>query len=509
MSGTSRGDSLGDDFRSDGRKRSFLIDWVGLFVFVSVWLRTFNQAYVNGDDVVHLGQKYGIPAFLPHFSNGWIPNRAMDSYGRNLLGRVFDAMFFPLKDIFGIDFFHFYKFFCATLFAIFVFCVYRYIIRLLGRNAIYKKEGMSITSGNTVLVHGSIAIFIMIVLQWFNQVFWICYQMPSFLGFVIMAEIWMRSPATSSVECGREFHPLFFALVFLVSFSLEAYSAIILVFVFFTIINNWNFKKRFTHLKEYFLVLQVLAALSLVALVIVQLFSQRASLTAKESVAGQFILLIESPHSVSIENRLYFLAIAYSFISSALLVLIVYKKGKSAYNIADVESHIPTKIKRLEFRKNFLIFLFGTVNSSIGIVALVSLRAGQNYFSFLVYPWAGFLLISAFSAIWFFAEILIAWPDGISQRLLRNVFLMVLVSSGLISSIGNAPQKYRDSQMIYRAYDAAEKSSGGVFVSGLDVETIPMEHRPLPTENSPDWFLDDYKSFFNKYYGHDSNVRFK
>lgn len=509
MLATEMGNSLGNELGAAARKPSFFNDWVGFFVFVSVWLRTFNQAYVNGDDVVHLGQKYGASTFFPRFSVGWIPNRTMDLYGRNLLGRVFDELFFPVKEIFKIDFFHFYKFFCATLFSVFVWCVYRYIVGLLGRNAFGGTEVNSVTCRSTVLIHGFVAISSMVVLQWFNQVFWICYQLPSFLGFIIIAEIWMRSPAANNVESGREFHPLFFALIFLVSFSLEAYSAIVLSFVFFVFVNNWRYKKRFADLKEYFLVLQVLFGLSCIALVIVKLFSQRAGLLPKENVANQIFLFMKSPHSVSLENKLYLFAFAYSMISSLMLALIAYKRGRVAYGLASIESHVPTKIKRLEFWKNFLVFLLGTINPSIGITALVSLRTGLNYFSFLIYPWAGFLLISFFSALWFFAELLIAWPSGISQRLLRNVFLMVLGSSGLIASIGNAPQNYRDSQLIYSAYGAAEKSSGGVVVSGLDVENIPMERRPLPTGNSPDWFLVNYKSFFNKYYGSDSDVRFK
>ena len=74
-------------------KRKILL--VVLFVFV--WLITFNAAYVNGDDVVHMVGKYGNGVFLVNPNDHGIPNRLFDSYFRGLSTALFDAIYFPLK----------------------------------------------------------------------------------------------------------------------------------------------------------------------------------------------------------------------------------------------------------------------------------------------------------------------------------------------------------------------------------------------------------------------------
>ena len=99
-------------------------------MFFIAWFVTYNRAYLAGDDVnTFQGSGYGVPLFLPKPEPGWIPNRVVDLYGRNLLGHLFDLIYFPAKSLFGADFFFVFKIFNATLFAIFLCFVYRYLMR--------------------------------------------------------------------------------------------------------------------------------------------------------------------------------------------------------------------------------------------------------------------------------------------------------------------------------------------------------------------------------------------
>jgi hypothetical protein len=41
----------------------------------------------------------------------------------------------------------------------------------------------------------------------------------------------------------------------------------------------------------------------------------------------------------------------------------------------------------------------------------------------------------------------------------------------------------------------------GVLVTGLDLDAIPMQTRPLPTATSPEWFIKSYQVAFQKFYG--------
>ncbi|GLQ88969.1 hypothetical protein [Dyella flagellata] len=77
-------------------------------VFFVSWCVTYSRVYVNGDDVVHMQGSYGKSIFLPSFKPDWIPNRVFDMYGRNLLVHLFDMIYFPVKSLFGVDFFLFF-----------------------------------------------------------------------------------------------------------------------------------------------------------------------------------------------------------------------------------------------------------------------------------------------------------------------------------------------------------------------------------------------------------------
>jgi len=81
---------------------------------------------------------------------------------------------------------------------------------------------------------------------------------------------------------------------------------------------------------------------------------------------------------------------------------------------------------------------------------------------------------------------------------------MFVISLACIFNFVNASRDaYRRSILVenaYRAATAVQSSRSDTIESGLLLESIPMQIRPLPSKDCADHFILAYKRMFAKYY---------
>jgi hypothetical protein len=150
------------------------------------------------------------------------------------------------------------------------------------------------------------------------------------------------------------------------------------------------------------------------------------------------------------------------------------------------------------------------VVSSAVVTAMVSFKARSDYFSHSTYPWGGLLLIAKLFATCIVARLALDMSKR-SVALRSAVLLLAFMagSRGALDVLGDNYASHRTSQKLQRAYDALGTGGGVVIDSGLDLASIPMPARPLPTIDSPEWFVGAYQRLFEKYLGVSGKPIFK
>lgn len=469
-------------------------------IFLVAWFVTYNRAYLSGDDINSFkDSNYGVPLFLPQFSHSWIPNRVMDMYGRNLLLHIFDMIYFPAKSLFGTDFFFAFKLFNATIFAIFLCFVYGYLVDQIIIQELFL-EGRR-RRDNGVLVSLFVAFITLTIFPWTNVTQMVCYQVPAFLCFVVLAELFKLMPGFSvQAQAGIPL-PWLMTLAFISAFSLEAYSAILLAAIVFAWVLNCPLRSREVWRSPVFIVSCLLVVFCVAALFVTARYALRPAFIEKASPVRQMEDFFLANKRLSHDARLYCVVLIAGVAGPLLLLAALpfcqrFVRGDA--KIAGLIAPVLQKFSLTRWTLFFLIVLFPTMI----VVSLTSLETDYNYFSLTSYPWGSMLLIAAF-----FAVPAVAMPviwlsnENFLGETVRIFLMMMFISGAAIHAMRQSEQYYDNSEKILNAYHAAQKSAAPVFDTGLALNSIPLQIRPFPTAQGPTLFIKDYPAFFKKYYG--------
>ncbi len=472
---------------------------IGLFLIA--WMTTYNTAVMCGDDVNHFHAAYGNNMYLPNFSWDWIPNRVFDLYFRNLAGELFDALYFPAHSLIGVDFFVFYKFFSATMFALFVCGVYGFL-----RAALPVGEG---GLAHALLLDVTLAAAVLLVLPWTNQVRLLCYELPAFLSLVVLVELGqtLRHGARPVAVSQKRLAPASLLLLsFVVAFSLEAYAAIMLVVLVIGWLcvaaaashsalraEVWKFLRR-PEMRTGIAVSICLGLFSTLALLTTIMFSERsANVHRNQPLSG---LHFNFPSALGFAFNASLCGIL--LVTGIFLLVAIVLAGRYFEPVTRL-----AKQWRIDDKNGPMLALFVLLlAANLIVVALVSFQADQNYFDFFSYPWGGLTLMLQLMLVLLVGSLLA--PSG-GQRVwpatLRIFVLFVLASRIVIAVLSGQAAAAHKSDLVAAAYAQVIAGATGVVQTGLSLDAMPMQARPLPTMNSPGWFIRNYHDFFEKYYG--------
>jgi len=479
--------------------RQFSFTLLGLFLIA--WATTYNAAVMCGDDVNHFHAAYGNNMYLPNFSWDWIPNRVFDLYFRNLAAALFDVFYFAAHSLFGIGFFTYYKFFSATIFAVFICGVYGYL-----------RAALRISGGpfvHTALIDLMLAVAVLLILPWTNQVRLICYELPAFLSFLVLVEL--AKVFYAGVRPAELTHCLIspaalILLSFVVAFSLEAYAAILLFILVIGVLCAVAYERgsavrtktlhffRRPELRPGLAVALSLGIFSILALITTILFSERSAGVHRNQPLSGLHVNLPMPGAVS-------------FNASLCGILLV---GGIFVMIGAVLSARYARLPFNDSRYLMLGLFILVLASTLIVVGLISFQADQNYFDFDSYPWGGLTLILQLMTL-LMAGFVLAPADGqiFGLRVVRIFILFVLASRIAVAVLHGQMAAAQKSDLVAAAYAQVIAGADGVVRTGLSLNAIPMQERPLPTADSPEWFIRNYHEFFEKYYGVQSKAVFE
>jgi hypothetical protein len=437
-------------------------EWAGQAVLaVLAWLLTYTKAVMRGDDVNHFSVPFGNQIFLPNLAPGWIPNRVVDLYGRNLLVRFFDVTFFAAHDLAGVDFFHWYKIFSATLFAVLLCLAHRYVLAQLGRPG--------------VAVSLFVAFALLLIMPWMNQVWAVCYELPAFLLFVVLTELFALWRGAKAAP------PWLGMLGFAVAFSLEGYAAILLgvLAVVFVLARPWSDK---TAWRGGGAILSLLiGAFCAVALITTVAFSARAGVSETFVPVKEYVAYLR--HGAYVPPDPVFYARMLSLGLAVLAAIGAFRRRFMALCLSDGGARA--------------FALVGCV--TLVVAGLISMEANQNFFWFRAYPWGAMLITAMLFGLVAVAAMLA--PLGRAMDAARLAVLALAISRMAVAALGHAAVAHDESAKTQAAYAAVVNGATGVVETGLNLQAMEMPRRSLPTASSPDWFISDYHAVFLKYYG--------
>jgi hypothetical protein len=486
--------------------------WYAL-LFMIIWVSTFNAAYVNGDDVVYMSGLQTRQILLFQLHKAWIPNRVLSSYSLTLSTAIFDFFYYPAKYAFNIDFYVAYKIFAATLFALFLLWVYSYIVK----NVNFPEK----IGPNTAYDHVQqlfVAILVLSTFPWKNQVHLICYQFSAFLSFVLLNELkkifinLYKNPSDDSpIENSAKWrnHLILILLSYVCAFSLETNTMII----WFVIVVSWGviliggiwlkdkgcqrISMGQSRGSVFFANLSLVAVMFCsLAVLITIFFSERATVIDKDV---QWMDILREIFSDNMHLWLFLAGMLMIIVLVCIEVKICYQRWINS------NSELAARLKSKTYSgldvKMCFIFTAIVCFSSFTAVLLVSMISGNNYFSHIYYPWGGLLLIGKLACIYLIAFLLLRIRSA-SLIFLGLVVLVVVIASSKygLAFLSTSQAKYQQSRLVEAAYREAITSRSNLIETGLGLDQIPMQLRPLPTENSPEGFKKDYKNMFLKYY---------
>lgn len=420
------------------------------------WLYIFSVAFMNGDDVVHFAQNLR-NIFLPILRESWIPNRALDMYGRTILSEFFNFTYYFVNSIHQIDFLILYKILSATFFSIFLTFIFWSSITALDLKAT-----------NKVLEYLLIFLIAILVLQiffWRNQVHFICYQLPAWLTFVLLKLTYHSKKFTLS-DTKFAFTVL---LAYVCTFSIE--SSTLVIFIVSTALLFRESKNQLNNIfkdaskSQYLQILFVNIIFSFISMSIAFYFSGRIN-----PPPMNWSNLI----NLSNQNIIYFIIF---FIAIAILK---YKK--------DLDDNIG--------------FLLGLICANLFVVFIISIKSNTNYFDLISYPWGDLLLIGKIAVFFLLiATIKLLIVRNYAYQAVFSLIIFIIVSRLafiVLDRIDIASQLAHKVSVVYTII-AVDKNDN--FDTGLNLDNIPMGTRPFPTQSSPDWFKQSYQFVFEKYYG--------
>lgn len=473
-----------------------------VIIFTFVWLITFNAAYVNGDDVVYMVGKYGNGIFLVNPNDYGIPNRLFDSYFRGLSTALFDSMYFPVKLIYDVNFFYFYKFYTATVFASFITYVSSFFIKE-SRSLLFQFHGdRKLVGFESLLLDIFISGIVIYVFPWKNQVHLICYQIPAFLGLVIalkLIEGSIDNHLVNNYKKNASVSGQFLIISLLFAFSLEVYTLSMCVFCVIWGFTQYRLRsiraiksiKDFLNEFRSFGRVVLVFTLCTISICIGIFRSSRVQQGFRDDLSPNLLLKFSSS-----EEGLYVGAMLVAFIGILAIV-----------RISSAKNGFPGPSEKRGF--DYILGLLAMFVSQILVVALISLLSGVDYFSSRQYPWGDFLLTLKCALILaLFVQISVLLLNNGLLQMFVNIAVFIFSTKLIFDPLFSSHNHYRESRLLKSAYDQMALGKSGVFDSGMNLEIILMGIKPLPQRDSPDWFKDSYKRFFNKYYDVNTSIYF-
>lgn len=480
--------------------------WIvpALLLFAVAWLLTFNAAYLNGDDVLPLAKAELRNAFVPNFKTSWVPNRLVDSYGRDLLAAGFDLWFFALRTVVPVDFFLLYKAYSATAYAAFLTMVVCYM----------RRPAMA-GSARTGAVADAVtwcflAALVLGLFPWRNQTHFVAYQLPAFLCFMLLNEVAQRlvvlvrseGRSDAAAPSATDRYPSLILLAFVCAFSLEAYAATVLASLLLpaVLVTRALLRSRRTAgphdageagLAPLALVLDVAIVFCAIAIAATLAFSERADVAPAD--AANDLSLLRQVADAWIFSRRGVIAVLLCAIPLAVAAALRGRRSAVA---------VPTQRMRDPRTWIYACALAVVVLASVAVTALVSIMARVDYFATATYPWGAFLLVAKLFAIQ--TAIVLALRIAGRRVAARSACLVlgfIVASKCALDVIGSARASHATSKRLAAIYTTLGDAGGPVTETGLALASIPMVVRPLPTAESPEWFVAAYGRLFAKYYG--------
>lgn len=438
--------------------------------FVFSWMAVFNIAVMNGDDVVHYARGLR-SAMLPEIHSSWTPNRVVDIYGRTIFSSLFGWFFYSVNNFYNISFFALYKFFSASVFAVFFTGVMSYLLKNIPR--------IDSNKAFDIVIRVLLLAALFQLLYWRNQVHFICYQLPACMTFVLLKmTLESREKTLSTADL-----TVFLLLSYVCAFSLEAYTLIIFVFSALLLVAalgstvGWHPYTIFAYFKNASHPKLLLTNLIFcgISLLITVLFSERSKPASNVSYMLGFKALPGA---------------AILFASIVLLAVGCWFFWCRARGMSAIDSH----------DRKTLFFPIYTGGVTLVVTYLISVKTNTNYFNLSDYPWGDLMLVGKLSLLLLMALGIIQ----LTKRYEKMQPLLTLVCIIALSKLGylaieriNADSAY--SVVVGQAYVEMIHTHLAVVKTGLDLDALPMQTRPLPTASSPQWFIDAYKLTFEKF----------
>ena len=476
-------------------------------LFAFIWVATYNVAFLNGDDVVHMIGRHYKDLYFPVLETDWIPTRAIDPYLRGIFVRVMDLLFFPLKDAFGLDFFHFYKLFNATIFAGFIGLIYFYFNSLIASKGDLDGENSKAAPPFLSLI--LLIVGLVFLFPWKNQVHLIAYYLPGVLCFILLSQIGIWG---SQLRAGRASNDLTVALLatlaYVCVFSHEAYALVVGMTIALYLIINYFWYGRIVFLTQlkasktfrfYVITMLLFIAFALISTLIFWKFSMRISISAKGhfSLHGAHILIAKSKYELVV----YFIAcIGYLLEFTKLFNL----KDQLFSRFISYEADTKRDLTALS------LMGFSAIFSSVVIAFVISILTGANYLSHQPYPWGGILVVAdLFSLILLIFVIRRIYGLSVYIKSLIWLLIFVVFTKIIYLELSYLDLESKKSRAVQLAYQSYVYSNNPLIETGLNLAEVPSQVKALPDDAIPSDFILAYSEFFSKYYGINRSATFK
>lgn len=476
-------------------------------LFAFIWVATYNVAFLNGDDVVHMIGRHYKDIYFPALETDWIPTRAIDPYLRGIFVRIMDLLFFPLKDAFGLDFFHFYKLFNATIFTGFIGFIYFYFNSLIESKVDLDGDGSlkgSPLLSLILLISGFVFLF-----PWKNQVHLIAYYLPGLLCFILLSQIGVWG---GQLRAGRVSNDstiaILVTLAYICVFSHEAYALIVGVTIaIYLIINYFSYGpiaflgqlKASKAFRFYIFSMLLFITFALVSTLIFWKFSMRISISAKGqfSLHGMYVLIAKSKYELVI----YFIA--------CISYLLGFKcPSNLRIRLFDGFTFCRLGVKRESTALSLMGF--SAIFSSVAIAFLISILTGEKYLSHQPYPWGGIMIIAdLFTLLLLILVIKEICYLNVFCKSLMFPLIFIVFSKIIYSELNYIDLESKKSRAVQSAYQRYVHSNILLIETGLNLAAVPSQVKALPDETIPLDFILAYREFFSKYYDIDRSAIFK
>jgi hypothetical protein len=292
------------------------------------------------------------------------------------------------------------------------------------------------------------------IFPWTNHTHLFSYQIPSFLCFLLISKLSVTEVKTNKLDLS------FIFLGFVCAFTLEAYTAIVLIVLLFFLLVCY--RKQASTIPSLAVIL-----FNLVALLVMGFYSQRSAIKV-------------------IEPSQYFANLKDMILSPVFLASLLVLMALFALNL------------KVKARIGWLLV---SIVASLLVCILISLVTNYNYFKFEIYPWSSILNIAYLSILVSFLILLSSLRSlivGICFVFCSLIYGSYWVNNFLQHSV-NAALYSNQLHFFYKNYPSSGDFRTFNYENAVKANSFVMQVRPLPTKDSPEWFIHSYEVMFKKY----------